>query len=91
MFKSCNSLPDIRYLENWNVSNGNNFRYMFSDCSSLNDIKPLEKWNISNGIDFSYMFQNYSSLRNINSLQNGIFQIGKISHIYSMDVTCYQI
>ena len=47
MFYRCSSLRDIKGLEKWNVSNGNNFSYMFYGCSSLLDIKGLEKWNIS--------------------------------------------
>ena len=46
MFSFCISLKDIKPLEKWNVSNGNNFEEMFRWCSSLKDIKPLEKWNL---------------------------------------------
>ena len=53
---------DIKPLENWNVSNGNNFESMFSGCSSLSDIKPLKNWNVSNGNNFSSMFSSCSSL-----------------------------
>ena len=44
MFSNCRLLSDIKGLENWNVSNGNNFSYMFSYCLSLSDIKGLENW-----------------------------------------------
>ncbi len=47
MFNGCKSLSDIKPLQNWNVSNGNNFSDMFSECKSLSDIKPLQNWNIS--------------------------------------------
>ena len=47
MFYGCSLLSDIKSLQNWNVSNGNNFGYMFYGCSSLLDIKPLQNWNIS--------------------------------------------
>ena len=47
MFSGCSSLSDIKGLEKWNVSNGNNFQGMFSYFSSLLDIKGLEKWNVS--------------------------------------------
>ena len=40
-------ISDIKGLENWNVSNGNNFEYMFCGCSSLLDMKPLQNWNVS--------------------------------------------
>ena len=46
MFKGCSSLSDIKVLEKWNVSNGNNFDGMFMGCSTLLDIKG-EKWNVS--------------------------------------------
>ena len=39
MFFRCSSLTDVKPLENWNVSNGNDFSNMFSECSSLSDIK----------------------------------------------------
>ena len=44
MFSDCKSLSNIKGLENWNVSNGNNFSYMFYYCKSLSDIKGLENW-----------------------------------------------
>ena len=60
----------LKPLQNWNVSNGNNFSFMFSYCSSLSDIKPLQNWNVSNGNNFSYMFDNCSSLSDIKPLQH---------------------
>ena len=47
MFSGCSSLSNIKALEKWNVSNGNNFNYMFSGCSLLLDIKVIENWNVS--------------------------------------------
>ena len=44
MLYGCLSLSDIKPLQNWNVSNGNNFYCMFYGCSSLSDIKPLQNW-----------------------------------------------
>ena len=46
MFYGCSSLSEIKGLEKWNVSNGNNFRSMFCGCSSLSDIKGLLNWNL---------------------------------------------
>ena len=54
MFGWCTLLSDIKALQNWNVSNGNNFQGMFYECSSLSDIKALQNWNISNN-HFKYM------------------------------------
>ena len=61
MFFGCSSLSDIKALQNWKVSNGNNFRFMFSGCSSLSDIKALQNWNVSNANNFRYMFYGRSS------------------------------
>ena len=48
MFCKCHILSDINELQNWNVSNANNFEGMFSGCSSLSDINGLLNWNESN-------------------------------------------
>ena len=50
MFSSYSKLSDIKGLEKWNVSNGNNFLFMFYGCSKLTDIKALEKWNVSKSL-----------------------------------------
>ena len=50
MFSDCRALADIKILEKWNVSNGNNFESMFYGCSSLSDIKAVEKWNVSKSL-----------------------------------------
>ena len=70
MFNNCSSLSDIKPLENWNVSNGNDFSFMFNNCSSLSDIKALKNWNVSNGNNFSYMFFGCKTLRDIKALEN---------------------
>ena len=46
MFYGCKSLSDIKPLEKWNVSKGNNFSGIFFGCTSLSDLKPLENWNV---------------------------------------------
>ena len=68
MFNST-LLNDIKPLENWNVSNGNNYSSMFAGCKSLNDIKPLENWNVSNGTNFKSIFYGYELLNNIKPLE----------------------
>ncbi len=47
MFSECSSLSEIKVLENWNLSNGNDLSEMFCGCSSLSDIQVLENWNLS--------------------------------------------
>jgi hypothetical protein len=56
IFYEFKSLLDLKGLEKWNVSNGNDFSYMLCECKSLVDIKELKNWNFSNGNDFSYIF-----------------------------------
>ena len=62
MFYDCFTLSDVKSLENWNVSNGNNFSYMFCNCSLLSDIKSLENWKFSCIINLSCMFDGCSWL-----------------------------
>ena len=47
MFFDCFSLSDIKELEKWNFSRGNNFLVLFSGCKLLPDIDELKvKWKI---------------------------------------------
>ena len=48
MFSYCSSLSDIKVLEKWNVSNGNNFESMFNYCSQLSDIKVFDTFQFCN-------------------------------------------
>ena len=54
MFYNCSSLSDIKSLENWNVSNGNDFSYMFIGCSFLLDIKSLKNWKYKIKVDAKF-------------------------------------
>ena len=45
MFSKCSSLSNIKGLENWDISKGNNFKFMFYECQL--DIKILHFWNLS--------------------------------------------
>ena len=38
---------EIKPLQKWDVSKGNNFELMFNGCSSSLNIKELKKWKIS--------------------------------------------
>ena len=69
LFSFCKSLSDIKPLENWNVSNGNNFSFMFAECPKLSDIKPLEKWNVSKGNNFDAMLDGCLSLSDYKPLE----------------------
>ena len=67
---NVNYYPIFKPLQNWNVSNGNNFAGMFWGCSSLSDIKPLKYWDISNNDNFEDMFFGCSSSLDIKPLLN---------------------
>ena len=47
MFNGCSSLVDIKNLQNWDVSKGENFESMFCQCSKSLNIKDIKKWKIS--------------------------------------------
>ena len=70
MFYSCQSLQDLNGLQNWNVSNGTDFKNMFYACESLQDLNRLQNWNVFNGTDFSGMFYSCQSLQDLKGLQN---------------------
>jgi len=65
------NISNIKFLENWDVSNVINFSKMFMGCSHISDIKPLENWNVSKGTDFSNMFFSFASkISDIKPLEN---------------------
>ena len=49
-FQFLIKLNGILFINNNDISNGNNFESMFNKCSSLLDIKVLKKWNNSKQI-----------------------------------------
>ena len=65
MLVGCSSLPDIKPLQNWNVSIGKDFRCMFIVCSSLSDYR-IGWFQIE--IYFGYMLSGCSSLSDVRLL-----------------------
>ena len=55
MFFLCDSLSDLKPLENWNVSNATNLKGMFARCTSLKNRLSLKKWKIPDNADFKYI------------------------------------
>ena len=39
MFSFCKSLQDLKGLQNWNVSNDEDFSDMFKNCSKVKEIE----------------------------------------------------
>ena len=68
MFNGC-SLKNLKGLENWNASNGQNFSHIFWENWHLSDINALKNWNVSNGKNFECMFH-CLDLEDINVLKN---------------------
>jgi len=93
MFNRCSLLSDIRGLINWNVSNGNIFSHMFKGCSSLSDLKGLENWNVLKGNNFSYkyVFRMLIIYQMLEAYKDGMYQMGMILVLCSMDAHLYQI
>lgn len=65
MFLDCAALNDITSLQNWDISNVTNMRYMFGRCISLASA-DLSHWNVSNVTDCFCMFDTCTSLKSIN-------------------------
>jgi len=79
------NISNIKFLENWDVSNVINFSQMFESCSYISDIKPLENWDVSKGTDFSDMFFSYcSKISDIKPLENWDVSKGTdFSHMFT--------
>jgi hypothetical protein len=58
VFADNSGLPWID-IDEWDVSNGTNFKGMFMDCQYFN--ADLSKWDVSNGVNFCNMFYNCKS------------------------------
>ena len=67
-FSRMNSITSL-VLENWDVSNGENFDGMISECRNLENIK-LGKWNTQKGKSFFAMFSDCTNLKEIDGLEN---------------------
>ncbi len=67
-FSKMNSITSL-VLENWDVSNGENFNGMISECHNIENIK-LGKWNTQKGKSFFAMFSDCTNLKEIDGLEN---------------------
>ena len=72
-------------IDNWDVSNVTNMRYMFFRCFEFDPI-GLENWDVSNVRDMSYMFQ---SCQVFNSDLSG-WDVSNVKYMTFMFWHCYE-
>ena len=75
-FHHCNKIEDYSAIENWDVSNCQDFSEMFSS-SSLKNTNCLSNWDVRRGEDFSKMFYNCKKLKNIGGIKKWDVRSGK--------------
>lgn len=63
-FYGCNSLSEIKGIENWDVSNVTDMNGLFYNCNSLTTL-DLSTWDANKVTDTTDMFNNCSKLQNI--------------------------
>ena len=61
-------MKDVNPFKDWNMRNGEYFKFMFSECTSFKNISALKSWDISNGKDFSGMFER-CNIENIDEMK----------------------
>ncbi len=83
-FSKTDSITSL-VLENWDVSNGENFDGMISECHNLENIK-LGKWNTQKGKTFYAMFSECSNLKEIYGLEN--WDTSNFNNIGNMFFNC---
>lgn len=86
MFSGCESLIDIKSLQEWDVSNVNDMNSLFSQCKSLGDFTSLKKWNVSKVKDMSGMFWDCESLKDLSFLTN--WNVSKVESMAMMFADC---
>ena len=62
-------IKDLKPLEKWNVSNGENFELMFADLNLVTDAGPLKNWYFPKGRNFNSMFRGIVFLKNKNVIR----------------------
>ena len=84
MFDECRNFTG-KGLENWDVSNVTNMRYMFNNCRNFNS--DLSNWDVSNVEDMTCMFYNCKKL----NFDLSKWDISNINDMQSMFIYCEQL
>ena len=90
MFKDCESLDDIQFLEKWDTSNVTNMSSMFEGCRELSELDSLSGMNTSSVTNMSSMFKDCESLKgdeNLLSLNN--WNVSNVTNMSSMFQWCF--
>jgi len=80
MFRDCNSLFNIKKVENWNLSNVENLDSMFRDCFDFNESK-IESWNFNGKLKImDSLFENCISFnKSLNKWNlNGVKSLNRV-------------
>ncbi len=70
LFLNCQSLINIDFMLDWNVSNVTNMVAMLNGCTNLTNVNGLINWNTSSVNNMHSTFQNCSNLTNVDGLIN---------------------
>ena len=82
LFYECNSLSEIKGIENFDTSNIITAYNMFYDCKSLTTL-DLSNWNTSNFTNINYMFADCSSLTSLDLSNWNTSNLTKLNSIFS--------
>ena len=71
MFENCLSIKSVIPIENWEILEFNNFKYVFKNCKSIEDFSPLSKWKFRSSKETTDIFAGTS--------QKGVNQVNIIN------------
>ena len=70
MFYQCETLTNLDFLSNFNVSNHTIFSEMFEGCTNLTDITALRTWDMSSAENIMLMFTDCTSLKSAAGIES---------------------
>jgi len=81
LFSNCPSITSFPSLQNWDVSNVNDFSNLFRDSTLFNE--DISMWNTENSTNMSFMFANTSFNQNIGdwSVKNVVDMSGMFENV----------
>ena len=69
-FRGCECLRYLSGLDEWDVSNVEEFFYTFVNCSSLKNVQALGNWDVSGAQNMRSMFDGCKSLKTLSGLES---------------------